>query len=237
MPSFQSSSPWCSVIIPTLNEAATLPATLEALGDVQGEGGLEVIVVDGGSEDSTLAVARSYGCSTLLGTRGRARQMNAGAMIAKGPFLWFLHADTIVPPNWESELRDAIDLGLPAAFRLRFDYQKRYSPLRLYGYLSRFDLQAFRFGDQSLLVASADFKSVGGFDEGMELLEDNDLIRRLKQHCGGFHLLGATVTTSARKYRKHGVVYTQLVFVGLYLAYRLGAKNDRLLGWYRRAFG
>ncbi len=228
--------PWCSIILPTLNEEVALPLTLPHLHPLLASGEVEVIVADGGSRDRTCAIARSFGCRVITCPPGRAHQMNAGAACAGAPHLWFLHADTRPPGNWVGQLRIAARNGTPATFPLRFDYRHPLSPLRLYGWLSAIDLDAFRFGDQTLFVSAAAFRSVGGFDERMALLEDNDIVRRLRRTCGSIQLLEGRVLTSARKYRKYGVVFTQAVYVMLYLGYRLGVGGERLLAFYRRAF-
>ena len=228
--------PWCSVIIPTLNEAAVLPALLEQLRPYHENGSIEIIVADGGSEDGTLGIARRSACTPLLCTRGRARQMNAGASVAIAHYYWFLHADTTLPGGWHEKLVRAGETQLPASFSVRFAGAKKFSLLALYGWMSELAVTAFRFGDQSLLVPARLFKKAGGYREDMEILEDNDLIRRLKSITGKIVLMDGYVTTSARRYHRYGVAYTQANYVGLYFAYRLGMSNTKLLGWYRRAF-
>ncbi|WP_245184533.1 TIGR04283 family arsenosugar biosynthesis glycosyltransferase [Neolewinella antarctica] len=228
---------WCSVIIPTLNEASTLPVTIGHLAAEMRSGGIEVIVADGGSTDGTVSIARALGCVTVQSPRGRGRQMNHGASQATAPYLWFLHADTTPPADWVRQLRKAATTGATATFPLRFATKRRFSLLHVYGWLSDFDVEAFRFGDQSLFVTAQNFRSVGGYDEGMSLLEDNDLVRRLGKSSGRLSLLDGHVTTSPRRYRQHGVAFTQSMYVFLYLAYRAGASNGWLLRRYQRAFG
>ncbi|MCA9134338.1 MAG: TIGR04282 family arsenosugar biosynthesis glycosyltransferase, partial [Planctomycetales bacterium] len=110
-----------SVVIPTLNEAEQLPGTLQALSqpDDRPDGHLEVIVVDGGSNDRTLEIAAEHGCKAFLGNRGRARQMNAGASVATGEYLLFLHADTRLPADYRNSIRSCLASGsIAGAFRL-----------------------------------------------------------------------------------------------------------------------
>jgi rSAM/selenodomain-associated transferase 2 len=219
---------YCSVIIPTLNEAAQLPTTLRRLTETMTED-CEIIIVDGGSTDDTTGIARRSGARVIDCTRGRALQMNAGARVARGENLYFLHADTLPPTDWLERLK--AHGNLPCCFRLKFMSQ---SPLlRLYGWFTRFDVDAFRFGDQSLWVRKVDFEAVGGFPE-WQLLEDNYLVRRLRERTGGFRILDASVTTSPRKYVRNGFAYTQAVYVLLYTLYRLGAGQRLLVGIYRR---
>ncbi|WP_198661673.1 TIGR04283 family arsenosugar biosynthesis glycosyltransferase [Lewinella sp. IMCC34183] len=222
------------MIIPTWNEAATLATTLRHLtATAVPDADLELIVADGGSSDETRDIARRCGAKVIPCTRGRAPQMNAGARAARGEFLYFLHADTLPPADWYARLT-ADPHGLPACFRLRFGGQERLPWLRVYSYFTRFDIDAFRFGDQSLWVRRADFRAVGGYPDDWQLLEDNYLVRRLRRHRGGFRIVAASVTTSPRKYLRHGFVYTQLVYTLLYTLYRLGAGQPRLARLYRR---
>lgn len=227
-------SPLYSVIIPTLNERAHLGKTLEELAAGTPSGVYEVIVVDGGSQDDTLDLARSYGAHTWIAARGRARQMNAGAKLARGQYLYFLHADTLPPRDWLTCLEK--EARLPKSFRLRFDDQDSSPALRLFAYLSRFDIDAFRYGDQSLCVSRQDFERIGGFDEGLQLFEDYDIVKRLKKLHGAFRVLDREVVTSARKYRQNGIWRTQAVFCLLYLAYRLGIGQQTLVRSYRLVF-
>lgn len=236
-PGHKGSPLWCSIIIPTLNEEESLPTTLASLRLGREAGGIELIIVDGGSTDDTLRIAGRHGCTILHSTRGRAQQMNAGARMAAAPNLWFLHADTVPPKNWHVQLLAAAKRRHAATFPLRFDNDHGIPLLRFYGWLSGFDLDAFRFGDQSIFVPSEQFSAIGGYREELSLLEDNDLIRRLRKQGATIKLLSDHVVTSARKYRRHGVMYTQFVYVCLYAAFRLGARDATLRAWYRRAFG
>ena len=228
-------SPWCSVILPTLNEAQHLPATLRRLRQGQTANGTtdsyEVIVVDGGSTDGTPELARRHGARVVFSSCGRAQQMNTGAREARGDTLYFLHADTLPPVDWLHRLRH--HGPLPCCFRLQFVGQTRHPLLRLYAWFTRFDVQAFRFGDQSLWVRREDFMAVGGFPP-LQLLEDNALVRYLRTYCGGFQVLPTYVLTSPRKYLQHGVVRTQLVYTLLYLLHRAGVSQLLLVGLYRR---
>ena len=187
--------------------------------------------MDGGSTDGTVDLARRYGARVIVSTRGRARQMNAGAREARGENLYFLHADTLPPHDWLQHLY--AHGSLPCCFRLRFAGQEDHPLLGLYAWCTRFGVEAFRFGDQSLWVRRQDFLAVGGFPP-WQLLEDNAVVRRLRRYCGGFEVLPQTVTTSPRKYLRYGIVRTQAVYVLLYGLYRLGAGQRLLHRVYRR---
>jgi len=229
-------SPWCSIIIPTLNEEERLAVCLDALARDLPADLIEVIVADGGSRDKTLEVAKAWGAITVLCTCGRARQMNAGARMARGHFLWFLHADTLPPPHWLAQLRVGASSGLPACFSLRFDQGEKSWWLRFFAWGSRQKVNAFRFGDQSLFVAASEFRVMGGYREDHLLMEGHEMILRLSRALGDILLLPASVTTSARRYLRYGVVRTQLVFLLIFCLYYLGVAQPRLRRLYEWAF-
>lgn len=195
----------------------------------------EIIITDGGSNDHTLAVAAKFNCRITTGNPGRAIQLNAGARIAQGDLLYFLHADSFPPNDLQrvvEEFRQSTDQS--ASFQLSFKPSTWL--LRQSSYFTRFDIQAFRFGDASLLVKQTTFKAISGYDESWHLMEDNDIIRRLRK-VGGFKLFKATVSTSSRKYLEHGDWYLQLLYVTIYLLQRIGASQDQLVNLYRWALG
>ena len=220
-----------SVIIPTLNEAAGLPRTLRSLPDEVDE----VIVADGGSTDGTRRLARAWGAEVVRSPRGRARQLNAGAARASGTVLYFLHADTLAPPRLGRYADACVRTGVPACFRLCFGDHGGNPWLRLFAYLSRYGTDLFRFGDQSLLVLATEFRAVGGYREDHALLEGHDLVRRLRKRRG-FRVHPERVVTSARRYHRHGVLFTQAVFVLIVVLYYLGAGQRSLGRLYRYAF-
>lgn len=230
-------APWCTVIIPTLNEARALPATLAALAACWPQNPPEIIVADGGSTDGTREIARAAGARVVISAPGRARQLNAGASNATGQWFYFLHADTLPPADLPRHLRAAAQNGTPACFSICFDRQAESWWLSTFARLSAWDVDAFRFGDQSLFVSKAHFFAAGGYREDHQLLEGHELVRRLRRTTGNFSVLDAAVTTSARRYLAHGVVYTQVVFVVIFCLYRVGVGQEFLRRVYRRAFG
>ncbi len=223
-----------SIIIPTLNEAAYLPRLLEHLRDsVQASQDLEIIVADGGSTDGTPELALRHGARLVrCARRGRAPQMNAGAARASGAVLYFLHADTLPPKHFVPLIQKAVAEGFIAGcFRLRFDSNHWW--LRLLAWFTRLPLTALRFGDQSLFVTRQAFLHCGGFREDLHLLEDQDLVRRLKAR-GPFRLLPHAVITSHRKYRSNGFFRLQGIYFLLYFLYRIGMPPDGLARLYQR---
>ncbi|MEM9835444.1 MAG: TIGR04283 family arsenosugar biosynthesis glycosyltransferase [Bacteroidota bacterium] len=225
--------PQLSVIIPTLNEAENLNVLLPYLQRILDSTSFEIIVADGGSEDETVQMAQAYEVTVIQSPRGRAKQLNVGANAARGTYLYFLHADTTPPLTLLEHLKWIKRQMVPAAcFRLKF--QSTHGLLRFLAWWTRVDFNCFRYGDQSLLVARDHFQRVGGYDEKLHLLEDNDLVVRLKQ-VGPFMILPDYVLTSARKYERYGVFYLQAVYTLIYLLAQLGVEQKKLLHIYRRA--
>ncbi len=229
-----------SVIIPTLNEAAHIHGLLQQLDSILPAAKCEVIVVDGGSTDETrqlVLAAKPTICLPLQlcqAEKGRAKQLNAGAKLAKGEYLYFLHADTQAPAVLYACIATLKSKKIPSAcFQLQFDGTGRQPLLTLLAWFTRFDWNCFRFGDQSLLVRQDFFKRVGGYRNDFEIMEGNDLVRRLKQ-AGPFMLFPHQLVTSARKYRKNGAAYLQTVYVVLYLLARAGLGQVSLGKLYRR---
>ncbi len=222
--------PLTSVIVPVLNEAAALPATLTSIGSEA-----EVIVVDGGSRDATRAIALEHGATLLATAPGRARQMNAGAAAASGEVLLFLHGDTRLPEAWESRLRQGLEQPrtIATAFRLAID-----DPRRRFRWLEaavtlRSRWLGLPYGDQALALTRDSFEAVGGFPD-LPLLEDYELVRALR-HRGRIELLPSAVTTSARRWQHLGLGRTTLINQAVLLGWHLGVPADRLARFYRQA--
>lgn len=220
-----------SVVIPALNEAANLARLLPDL--LAREPGVEVVVVDGGSDDgSGDVVARCTGVRLIAGQRGRARQMNAGARAATGTTILFLHADTRLPDGAGAAIEAA--LADPAIVGGRFDVRLDSSRplLGVVGWMmnQRSRLSGISTGDQGIFVRRAVFEEIGGYAD-IPLMEDVDLTRRLKRR-GRLAALRLRVTTSARKWDGEGAVRTIALMWTLRLLYALGVSPARLHRWY-----
>ncbi len=225
-----------SIIIPVLNEAEGLPGLLGHLASLCGSGS-EVIVVDGGSEDDSRQAASRAGARVIQSERGRARQMNAGAAIAQGDILLFLHADTALPSSAEQAIETAIRRDGRAREYVwgRFDVciAGRSFMLRVVSSLMnwRSRLTGIATGDQAMFVARRAFESVGGFPD-QPLMEDIELSKRLlalsRPVC-----LSDRVVTSGRRWEAHGVWRTIWLMWRLRWAYWRGADAAELARLYR----
>ncbi len=225
--------PAVSVIVPVLNEAAALPALLETLAAALAPGD-EIIVADGGSDDASAALAGQRGVRVIEAARGRARQMNAGAAAAGGEVLWFVHADSRVDPSARAALGAALDGGAAwGRFDVRLDDPAW--PFRLIeGLMNRRSrLTGIATGDQALFVRRALFAELGGFPD-IALMEDIELSARLRRAARPA-CLRTPVVTSARRWRRHGIVRTVLLMWGLRLAWFCGVPADRLARLYADA--
>jgi len=218
------------VVIPTLNEAGTLPALLADLRRVAVP--LDVVVADGGSTDATRAAAAAGGARVLAAPRARATQMNAGARAAKGEWLLFLHADCRLPPPARRALLEGV-VDAPeleaAVFRFAIDLPAGWKRFIELGQALRQALYGLPYGDQGLLVRRALFESVGGFPD-LPLLEDVALLRLLRRRVR-VHTLPASVQTSGRRYRRDGVLRTWLRHTWIIMLYLAGVSPGRLARW------
>jgi len=221
-----------SIVVPVLNEAAEIETTLQALAPLRTRG-CEVIVVDGGSADDTLALAKSLADRTIAAPRGRASQMNAGAATAKGDVLLFLHADTRLPENADALVIDALSRSRRAWGRFDVRFTKGALPLIAWTMNVRSRLTGIATGDQAMFVTRKAFESVGGFPE-IALMEDIALSARLKR-ISRSACVSARVTTSPRRWQKHGTMRTILLMWRLRFAYFFGAPPEALARAYRHA--
>ncbi|TWT64029.1 TIGR04283 family arsenosugar biosynthesis glycosyltransferase [Rubinisphaera italica] len=219
-----------SVVIPTMNEAHNLKS---AVAPLLNESNCEVIIVDGGSTDGTPELARELGCRVVQGTRGRGRQLNAGAALARGEFLLFLHADTRLPTGFRQELNETLASGaIAGAFRFEID-----SPGWLYrciewGTNLRSRLLQLPYGDQGLFMRASDFFRLNGY-RNWPLMEDFEFSRRLKSG-GNVAITTSTAPTSAKRWKRFGVIrntWANQICIMLYLC---GFSPESIAAYYSR---
>ena len=214
-----------SVVVPALDEAGQIAATLAS---ARGPLVAEVIVVDGGSADDTAALARGAGATVLAAARGRARQMNAGAAAATGEVLLFLHADTRLPPGFDTAVVDALadDAVVGGRFDLRLEPATPFLDLTAALINLRSRLTGIATGDQALFVRRHVFAVLGGFED-IPLMEDVAFTRALRRR-GRIACLRARVVTSSRRWLHHGPVRTVLLMWWLRLLFWWGVPADQL---------
>jgi len=223
-----------SIIIPTLNEADSLPGLLSQLIKSSDQDFIkEIIVSDGNSTDGTIQIAEHFGVRLIINAFPcRARQLNAGAAMATGEILYFLHADSVPPKKVATQILLANTRGAEAGcFRLRFDWDHWF--LNLNAWFTRFNVSAFRFGDQSLFVTKQLFDKTRGFREDHSIMEDQEIVSRLRKEAP-FVVIPDFIVTSARKYMTNGVYRMQGIFFYLYFAYLFGASQSTLQKLYQR---
>lgn len=216
-----------SVVVPTLNAGAELASCLEAL-----QGADELIVVDGGSADWTVATAGELGARVISTAAGRGIQLRAGAAAASGDWLLFVHADTILEPGWRAAVSKHIEAqpDKAAYFRLRLRAGNRRARLIERAVDWRCRLFAQPYGDQGLLVSRTLYDELGGFAP-IPLMEDVDLVRRI----GARRLVGLDVaaSTSAARWQQDGWAARSLRNLACLLLYRAGVSPERLVQLYR----
>jgi len=224
--------PAISVVVPVLDEAATLAGALAPLQSARGRTA-EVIVVDGGSRDGTPGVAHPLSDRVLSAPRGRAHQMNAGAEVAGGQVLLFLHADTLLPSGWAAMVRGALEVRGREWGRFDVRLDGPHPMLRVVERAMnlRSRLSGIATGDQAMFVTRAAFGAVGGFPR-IALMEDIALSRVLRARSRPA-CLHTAVVTSSRRWERNGIVRTIALMWRLRLRYALGADPDDLARLYR----
>jgi len=220
-----------SIIIPALNEAGNIA---DAIVTTQANTNIEVIVVDGGSQDDTVAIAQSLGVKVISSSPGRALQMNAGAVAASGEILLFLHADTRLPADFDVMIRTALQRPriVVGAFTLRIDASHWGMHLVEWGVKWRSHFWQMPYGDQAIFITKAVFQQIGCFPE-LPIMEDFELIRRLKR-IGKIAIVPVPVITSARRWLKKGIFKTTLINQIVIMAYLLGVSPERIRSWYHQ---
>ncbi|HLA10985.1 MAG TPA: TIGR04283 family arsenosugar biosynthesis glycosyltransferase [Pyrinomonadaceae bacterium] len=224
-----SETPALSIIIPALNEAHSIGPTLGAVSHLSTS--VEVIVVDGGSDDGTREIASVHGAMVIASKGGRGVQMHKGACAAQGEALWFLHADTIVPADGAHLIVEALhDRRVVAGnFNICFNGQGRAARFMtwLYPQLRRLGLC---YGDSAIFVRREAYERVGGFNP-FPLFEDVDLMKRLRRRGRVVHL-AAVVVTSSRRFEGRSFGFTFARWASLQVLYWLGVKPTTLARMY-----
>ena len=220
-----------SVIIPALNEAHNLPHTLSA---VRTADPVEVIVADGGSQDGTVAIAKTFHAKVIAAPPGRAVQMNWGAAAATGDILLFLHADTRLSEGWDHWVRQTLARPqvVMGAFELKIDGKGWGLRLVEGGVGIRSRLFSMPYGDQAIFLPAKIFHDLGGFPN-LPIMEDYELVRQLKRR-GRVAIAPVSVQTSSRRWQRLGVLRTTAINQVVIAGYFFGVSPQKLVRWYRQ---
>ncbi|MBO6622736.1 MAG: TIGR04283 family arsenosugar biosynthesis glycosyltransferase [Balneola sp.] len=222
-----------SVIIPVFNEENALNELIPYLEGAIKDKNAELVFVDGGSDDNTVQICKKLGKTIYLSpVKGRASQMNFGAKKCRGEILYFLHADSLPPENFiEDILKTKDEDYIAGCYRLAF--KPELPLLKLYAWFTKFDIDLFRFGDQSLFVTRKAFEKVGGFDQNLKVMEDQQIVVDMKKE-GKFKIMNNAIVTSSRKYIKVGVLKLQLIFTVIVILYYLGVSQKVMSDFYSK---
>ena len=228
-PGWAVKEPYVSVVIPALNEAANIKATIKSAMHEDAE----IIVVDGGSSDNTVEIASSSGVRVVTGPRGRAVQQNLGAKVATGKVLLFLHADTLLPTGYVNFIFEILmdRKTVAGAFRFKTDFD--HPSMKVIELVTNIRSRYLKlpYGDQGLFILKSLFESVGGFPE-VPIAEDFFLIRRLSKY-GRIRITPAHALTSARRWQRLGLFRTTLVNYIILIGCYIGVSPGVLASMYR----
>ena len=224
-------NPKISIIIPALDEAEELAATLDAL-KIFADENVEIVLVDGGSTDATVSIAENYDVKILHSLqRGRGRQLRIGGDAASGEILWFLHADTIAPPDAVFEIRRALTNPriVGGNFTIRFD-GTRFAAGFLTWLYPKLNLLGLIYGDSAIFVRREVYEEIGGF-KPFPIFEDLDFVERLRK-TGEIVTLSSVVATSSRRFENKSFLLTFLRWTILQVLYWLGVGPENLMKIY-----
>jgi len=226
--------PGFSFIIPVWNEEAIISGTIEHVRYICASASAEIIVVDGDPAGRTIKVASRTGVRTAIAAKGRGSQMNLGASLAAGEILIFLHADTVLPHDALELIETAMSDGIcmAGAFDLAIDSERPAYRLIEKAASFRSRMTRIPYGDQAVFIRKKDFLGLGGYSD-IPIMEDVDLMRRIKKRKGKIRIMERAVLTSARRWEKEGIIFTTLrnwLIISLYMC---GAKPESLVRFYR----
>lgn len=228
-----------SIVIPVLNEADNIGDLLNHISQNTSASNIsEIIIVDGGSTDGTQNIVLDSNSSKAIETilisskKGRAKQMNFGVKHTKGNILYFLHADSFPPINFDQLIINEVEKGNNAGcFRMEFDSKHWW--LKTASWFTQFSWRICRGGDQSQFITKTLFNEIGGYDESYIIYEDNILINELYAR-NEFVVINKKIRTSARLYNKHGIWKVQYHFWSIYLKKWFGSSADEMFAYYQK---
>ena len=226
--------PGISVIIPVLHEAQTINGVIEHLRALPSPALREIIIVDGSEDGDTIKAIRSADVVRMEAPRGRARQMNAGAAAARGDVLLFLHADTVLPRDAMPLIRSHMDDGrfVAGAFDLGLKTRRKVFRITEKYVAFRTRLTRVPFGDQAIFIRKDYFDELGWYRD-IPIMEDVELMGRIKERGDRICIIPKQVMTSPRRWEQEGVLYCTLRNWMLQLLYVLGVSPERLAKFYK----
>jgi rSAM/selenodomain-associated transferase 2 len=221
-----------SIIIPTLNEGENILPTLTCLDQLE-KHTIEIILVDGGSQDNTLEISRPYVDTILTSGKGRARQMNLGAKHASGHILWFLHADSLIPDNADQLIINNLQQTHYAWGRFNIQLSGSKWVFRIIERFinTRSRLTSIATGDQGIFVLRKEFEKINGYAD-IPLMEDIELSKQLKK-ISSPACLKQTIMTSSRRWESNGIIKTVMLMWYLRFAYFTGTPAAKLAQLYK----
>ena len=223
-----------SIIIPVVNEAGLIEKTVQQFKGHRLQANLEVIVVDGGSEDETKQVALNAGAIVVeCRQRSRAVQMNEGARLATYETLYFVHADVAVPESFYDDIMEALQAGFGCGC-YRSDFDSYPGLMKINAFMTRFKILSFRGGDQTLFIAKHLFQQLNGFDAYYCIMEDYDFIRRIWKSKIAFKLIQKAVTISTRKYQRNSWLRVQIANGVAMFMFNQGIRPEEIKKAYRK---
>jgi rSAM/selenodomain-associated transferase 2 len=222
-----------SIIIPVLNEEANIKKLVPYLQNCPGNKNTEIVVVDGGSTDNSIATAQLLKATVIIsGTKGRAAQMNAGAAAAKHPILYFVHADTLPPLSFFEDITSSVTAGFNAGrYQTKFDSKKWL--LKFNAFFTRFDWFICYGGDQTLFVTKLLFEKLNGYNSNLLIMEEYDFVTRAKKFSR-YKILNQYTLVSARKYESNPWWRVQLANYKIVKLYKKGVPQKELVEKYRK---
>ncbi len=222
-----------SIIIPTYNESELIGKLINFLKEFGNKDISEIIISDGGSTDNTAEIAKNAGAQVIISPqKGRAAQMNFGASMATSDILYFIHADTLPPPSFFTDINQALKEGFELG-RYRTRFQSKNRILQFNAFFTRFDLLVCYGGDQTFFITKKLFKSVGGFNADMQLMEDYDIVTRARA-LARYKIFQKDAKVSARKYENNTWLQVQRANFIIVQMYKKGASQESLAEKYRR---
>lgn len=222
-----------SIIIPTLNEEVNIKKLIPYLQNCCLNKEVEIIVADCGSSDATQSVSKALGARLIVSAvKGRASQMNAGAKAANYDILYFVHADTVPPATFFSDIADAVKAGYETGrYQTKFDSNKWL--LKINAFFTRFDWFICYGGDQTLFVTKSVFNKINGFDEKMLIMEEYDFVKRARV-LARYKIFSTAALVSARKYHTNSWWRVQKANYAVVRLYKKGTPQEELVEKYKR---